>query len=68
MTTPREKFQEDMWCYSCEHEWHTEDYEMEDKCPQCGKHPVYRQSGAMCLYARIQKQREKEQLTTNSKA
>lgn len=55
------KLSEDMWCYHCEHEWRTDDYHNETKCPECGKIPIYRQSSFSFFYSYTSKHPIKKQ-------
>lgn len=49
--------EENMWCFNCEHEWHTEDYINTRSCPNCKTKPIriYRTSGTAFVYAHIEK-------------
>jgi predicted RNA-binding Zn-ribbon protein involved in translation (DUF1610 family) len=54
-----DKITEEMWCYSCDHEWITEDYHNCNKCPKCGETPIYRQSSFSFVYAYLAKHPKK---------
>jgi len=49
---------EDMWCYACEHTWHTPDYFKTAECPTCHGTKIYRQSSMTFMYAVDQKRKE----------
>ena len=53
------KFAEDMWCFNCEHRWHTMDYMNEDKCPKCDTKPIriHRENSTAYVYAYLEKHR-----------
>lgn len=59
--------EENMWCFNCEHEWHTDDYHNCKKCPVCNIEPVriYRTSSYSWFYAYLEKHPEKRPKNTN---
>lgn len=51
------KYEKEMWCFNCEHEWITDDYLNCNKCPSCITEPIriYRTDSTAIVYAQIER-------------
>jgi Zn finger protein HypA/HybF involved in hydrogenase expression len=55
-----QKIAEEMWCYNCQHEWHTDDYFNCNVCPKCNGDRIYRCSGYGYFYAHLERNPEEK--------